>query len=69
MASGGMGDVLSGMIGAFLAGGAPALAAAVAGVFYHGRAADLTAQPGRRGLLASDLLSMLPSVFPADRPS
>lgn len=66
MASGGMGDVLSGMIGAFLAGGAPALEAAVAGVFYHGRAADLAAQPGRRGLVASDLLNLLPSVFPGD---
>ncbi len=64
LASGGSGDVLSGMIGAFLAGGAPALDAAVAGVFYHGRAGDLAAQPGRRGLVAPALLDVLPSVFP-----
>lgn len=63
MASGGMGDVLAGMIGAFLAGGAAPLDAAVAGVFYHGRAADLAVEPGRRGLVASDLLKLLPTVF------
>ncbi len=64
LAGGGSGDVLSGMIGAFLAGGASALHAAVAGVFYHGRAADVAAQPGRRGLVAPALLDVLPTVFP-----
>jgi len=64
LAGGGTGDVLAGMIGAFLAGGAPALGAAVAGVYYHGRAADLAVQPGMRGLVASDLLHVLPTVFP-----
>ncbi|MGD9494896.1 MAG: NAD(P)H-hydrate dehydratase, partial [Armatimonadota bacterium] len=64
LASGGTGDVLSGMIGAFLAGGVGPLEAAVAATFYHGRAADLVAQPGLRGLVASDLVDMLPTVFP-----
>ncbi len=64
LASGGSGDVLSGMIGAFMAGGSHALAAAVAGAWYHGRAADVAAEPGMRGLLATDLLAALPSVFP-----
>ncbi|MCD6359732.1 MAG: NAD(P)H-hydrate dehydratase [Armatimonadetes bacterium] len=63
LASGGSGDVLAGMIAAFAAAGAEALEAAVAGVWYHGRAADVVAPPSRRGLLASDLLAALPDVF------
>lgn len=65
LASGGSGDVLAGMVGAFLAGGAPALQAAVAAVFYHGRAADRAVHPGARGLVASDLLEVIPTVFPS----
>ena len=41
MASGGLGDVLTGLIAAFLAQGVPAFQAAEAGVFCHGLAADL----------------------------
>ena len=41
MASGGMGDVLTGLIAAFLAQGVSSFQAAVAGVFCHGLAADL----------------------------
>ena len=49
------------MLGAFLAGGASALAAATAAVYYHGRAADLAAgELGTRSLRASDLLDYLP---------
>jgi NAD(P)H-hydrate epimerase len=57
MASGGMGDVLGGLIAALLAQGLePALAARL-GVLVHARAADLAAgAEGERGLLASDLL-------------
>ncbi|MBI4545750.1 MAG: NAD(P)H-hydrate dehydratase, partial [Gemmatimonadetes bacterium] len=44
VASAGMGDQLSGAIGAFLAGGAPARTAAALGLFYSGRAADLAAR-------------------------
>ena len=40
MASGGMGDVLTGVIGALLAQGLPAEDAAALGVYLHGRAAD-----------------------------
>ncbi len=64
MASGGMGDVLTGVIAAFLAGGAPAPEAAAVGVFYHGLAADLAASGGERGLLASDLIAALPQALP-----
>jgi NAD(P)H-hydrate epimerase len=61
MASGGMGDVLSGIIGGLLAQGLEAGAAAALGVFAHGAAADaVTARRGEVGLLAGDLLDELP---------
>jgi NAD(P)H-hydrate epimerase len=41
MASAGMGDVLSGLIAAFLAQGLPPFEAALAGVYLHGLSADL----------------------------
>ncbi len=60
MASGGMGDVLTGVLAALLAQGLPLFAAARAGVYLHGRAGDLAAQTGgERGLLATDLLPFL----------
>ncbi|MCX2982725.1 NAD(P)H-hydrate dehydratase [Halieaceae bacterium IMCC14734] len=59
MASGGMGDVLTGVIAALLGQGLSPPAAACAGVCLHGRAADLAAQEGGRGLLATDLLPLL----------
>ncbi|WP_375055832.1 NAD(P)H-hydrate dehydratase [Zobellella sp. DQSA1] len=63
MASGGMGDLLSGIIGAFMAQGvSPALAAPLA-VCLHGLAGDRAAAEGMLGLLASDLLSPLRSLI------
>ncbi|MBK8181983.1 MAG: NAD(P)H-hydrate dehydratase [Candidatus Competibacteraceae bacterium] len=60
MASGGMGDTLTGVIAALLAQGLPLFAAAKAGVYLHGRAGDLAAlSGGERGLLATDLLPFL----------
>jgi NAD(P)H-hydrate epimerase len=56
MASGGMGDVLSGVIGSLLAQHMPALEAAALGVCLHGAAADIAATEGERGLAASDLI-------------
>ncbi len=56
MASGGMGDVLSGVIGALLAQHLPPLEAAALGVCLHGAAADSAAGEGQRGLVASDLI-------------
>jgi hydroxyethylthiazole kinase-like uncharacterized protein yjeF len=56
MASGGMGDVLSGVVGALIAQfGFSALAVEVA-VLVHALAGDDAAEDGQRGLLASDLL-------------
>lgn len=61
MASGGMGDVLTGIIGGLLAQGMDAGEAARLGVFWHGLAADLlSATMGNSGLLASDLTHKLP---------
>lgn len=61
MASGGMGDVLTGLIGGLLAQGVKPGAAAVLGVFLHGLAGDrLRPLYGDAGLLATDLLRELP---------
>jgi NAD(P)H-hydrate epimerase len=56
MASGGMGDLLTGIIAAFIAQGLPQEDAASAGVALHSEAADLAAEAGERGMLATDLL-------------
>ena len=66
MAKGGMGDVLTGMIGAFLAQGLSPLDAARAGVFLHGSAGDIARERhGERALLASDVISSLGAAFAA----
>ncbi|MGF6777485.1 NAD(P)H-hydrate dehydratase [Paraburkholderia sp. GAS334] len=61
LATGGTGDVLGGIIGAFLAQRLPHYEAALAGVYLHGRAADtLTAQGnGPAGLTAGELAPMV----------
>lgn len=55
MATGGMGDVLSGIIGALLGQGLSLSCAACVGVWIHSKAADMCAREGERGMLASDL--------------
>ncbi|MDD9857709.1 MAG: NAD(P)H-hydrate dehydratase [Gammaproteobacteria bacterium] len=60
MASAGMGDVLSGIAGALLAQGLPAMAAASAAVWLHASAADAAVkETGERGLLARDVIAGL----------
>jgi len=60
MASGGMGDVLTGVIAGLLGQGLSADAAASLGVCLHAAAADRTAaEGGERGLLATDLYPAL----------
>ena len=61
MASGGSGDVLTGVIGALLARGVPARGAAGAGAFLHGLAGDFAAESlGEEGIVASDIVERLP---------
>lgn len=60
MATGGMGDVLSGVIAALLAQHLPPFQAAVAGALLHSSAGDAAARiGGQRGLLPSDLFPHL----------
>ena len=57
MASGGMGDILTGIIAGFLAQGLSLIEAAELGVDIHAKAADLKSlDTGEIGLLASDAL-------------
>jgi ADP-dependent NAD(P)H-hydrate dehydratase len=64
MATGGSGDVLSGLVGALLAQGMEAFAAAVLGVYLHGLAGDLARDDrGETSLIATDLLEYLPMAF------
>ena len=63
MATGGMGDVLSGIIGAFLAQGAESLFAAAAGAYVHGLAGDLVRREKGFHMVASDLIEALPTVL------
>ncbi|MDP5071985.1 MAG: NAD(P)H-hydrate dehydratase [Congregibacter sp.] len=60
MASGGMGDVLSGLLGGLLAQGVGAEDAAALAVVLHAKAGDkAAARIGERGLLASDLMPFI----------
>jgi NAD(P)H-hydrate epimerase len=64
MATGGTGDVLSGIIASLLAQGIEARIAAELGVFIHGKAADLVKkEKGLRGLIATDIIDYLPTVM------
>ena len=64
MATGGSGDVLTGLITALLCQGLGAFEAAVLGVYLHGLAGDLAAaQLGQESLIASDLVDFLPQAF------
>ena len=56
MASGGMGDLLTGIIAGLIAQRMPVVQAARLGVWLHGEAGNRAAQDGLRGLLATDLL-------------
>lgn len=67
MATGGMGDVLTGIIAGLAAQLGDLERAASAGVLLHALAADDAARAGERGLLAGDLLAALRAwVNPAD---
>ncbi len=63
MASGGMGDVLTGVIAALLAQGLTPFDAAEQGALLHAKAGDRAAAHGMRGLLAGDVINELRSVL------
>lgn len=62
MASGGMGDVLTGMVAGLIAQGYPVDTAARMGVFLHGAAADeLAEKSGPFGYLAGEIMNAIPN--------
>ncbi|MDH4027851.1 MAG: NAD(P)H-hydrate dehydratase [Nitrospirota bacterium] len=64
MATAGTGDVLTGMISAFLAQGLSARDASVLGVYMHGLAGDIAVErKGMYSLIASDLVREIPNAF------
>jgi NAD(P)H-hydrate epimerase len=64
MASGGTGDVLTGVTGAFLARGLEPAAALPAAVYLHGLAGDVAAERvGQESLVAGDVIEALPEAF------
>lgn len=64
MATAGSGDLLAGMIGAFLARGIDPESAALIGVYCHSKAGDFAAEKyGYNGLVVSDIIEKLPEVL------
>jgi len=64
MAKGGSGDVLTGMIGAFLARGFEGEAAVQAGCYLHGLAGDLAcAEQGEEAMIAGDIIEAIPATL------
>ena len=64
MATGGSGDVLTGIILSLLTQGYDPLEAALAGVFIHGLAGDLARdEKGEESLIAGDIIEWLPDAF------
>ena len=64
MATGGSGDVLSGIIGALLAQGLAPVEAACCGAYIHGLAADIAAEiTGQMAMIPTDIISQLPEAY------
>lgn len=64
MATGGSGDVLTGIIGGLLAQGMEQFEASALGVYIHGLSADLAAKrKSKYSLIAGDIIEALPEVF------
>ncbi len=64
MATGGTGDVLTGIIAGLIAQGVNPTSAAIAGVYIHGLAGDLAAcEKGKLGMIAGDLLEKVPEAI------
>lgn len=64
MATGGSGDVLTGVIAALVGQRMGLFDAAVLGAYVHGMAGDLSAEKfGQVGMIATDIIDMLPAAF------
>jgi hydroxyethylthiazole kinase-like uncharacterized protein yjeF len=64
MATAGSGDVLTGIIAAFIGQGIPSFEAARCGVYYHGLAGDLAVRTiGKASLIANDLIDCIPKAL------
>ena len=64
MATGGSGDVLTGIILSLLSQGYPQKEAALTGVYIHGLAGDIAAsQTGQQALIASDIINSIGKAF------
>jgi NAD(P)H-hydrate epimerase len=63
MGTAGSGDVLTGMITAYLAMGYTPENAALCGVFHHGLAGEIAGKSKRRGLIASDIIEAIPITY------
>lgn len=63
MATGGAGDVLTGMITAYLGMGYSPENAAICGVFHHGLAGEFAGEKKRRSLIASDIIEEIPETY------
>ncbi|UCE28018.1 MAG: NAD(P)H-hydrate dehydratase [Candidatus Coatesbacteria bacterium] len=64
MATAGSGDVLSGIVLAFLAAGLEPFEAALAGTYVHGLAGDIAAaELGERSVIAGDIMDFIPGAF------
>lgn len=62
LATGGTGDILSGIIGGLVAQGIPLEEAATCGVHIHAQASEVVSSQGTRGILASDLFPAIYSL-------
>ncbi len=64
MATAGSGDVLCGMISGLIAQGLKPQEAAIAGVYFHGLAGDLSKEnKGERGIVAGDIIAVIPDII------
>lgn len=63
MATGGSGDVLTGMITSFLGQGYSPENAMICGVYHHGLAGEIAGKSKLRGTIASDIIEAIPQTF------
>ncbi|WP_050776366.1 bifunctional ADP-dependent NAD(P)H-hydrate dehydratase/NAD(P)H-hydrate epimerase [Algoriphagus machipongonensis] len=63
MATGGSGDVLTGIITSYLGQGYSPENAAICGVYHHGLAGEFAGKDKRKGLIASDIIDAIPETY------